>query len=230
MYRVLIAFVIAGCVETATGPTVDDIDEVDQWADTSGGKADLPGNYAELVAWVKDLYRNKLSAVWGNQEHPASASAAIARVRGLLAAGGIDPSHALFTTTVQRLRFSELADHSELDIVLPTHQVVRLIGDPKGAGVFLDSKVFADTLAPALCLNWDELQTAITTSYQPGAYGLDFVCHNITERVLRSLDIGTAKYSAQIHAYSIARYLWGPILPSGNSSNPSSWPESRSCH
>lgn len=242
LVAVLVGGVVAtGCVATADDtpdaaepgadePSVDEMEMLDAWADASGGKADLPGSYSALVAWVKDFYKNRLSAVWGSQEHPASASAAIARVRGLLTAQGIDPDAALFEASVQRLRFSTVADHSEVDVVLPTRQVVRLIGDPKGAGVFLDSKLFADALSPPLCLTWSELQTAITASYVAGHYALDFVCHNVTERVLRALDIGSARFSSQIHAYSIARWTWGPILPSGNSSDPARWAESRSCH
>ena len=228
MYRIVLATVLLfGCVTEDDGsPTEDDIAQVDQWADASGGKADLPATWSGVVSWVKDFYRNRLSAVWSNQEHPASSAAAIARIRGLI---GADPSRTLFRATVQRLRFSDVADHSEVDIVLPSKQVVRLIGDPKGAGMFLDTKPFETTLSPALCLTWNEVQTAVTTAYAQGAYGADFVCHNITERVLRALHVGSAPYAAQIHAYSIARYLWGPILPSGNSSNPASWDESRAC-
>ncbi len=233
MYRLLlVAMLMFGCVaEDDNDPSVDDIEAADAWAQTSDGKADLPNTYAGLVSWLKNFYYNQLSAVWGSQEHPTSSAAALTRIKQMLAAGGIsDPSHTLFKTSVQRLRFSTVADHSELDIVLPTKQVIRLIGDPKGAGAYVDSKKFEESLAPALCLNWSELQTAVQTSYQSGAYAVDFVCHNITEKVLRSLGIGTAKYSAQIHAYSLARYVYGPVLPSFNSSDPASWPESRSCN
>ena len=223
MYRaVLAAVLLIGCVTEESGPSVDDIDQADQWAETADGKADLPNTFGDLVAWVRDFYRNRLSAVWGNQEHPATAAAAIARVKSLVG----DPTHVTFVATVQRLQFSNIADHSELDIVLPAKQVVRLIGDPKGAGVYVDSKKFADSLAPALCLSWDEVQTAIEASYASGAYGADFVCHNVTERVLRALHLGSAKFSSQIHAYAIARWLWGPIVPSGNSSDLST----HACH
>ena len=232
MYRALVmsAVLLVGCVTDDSSPTPQEASALDAWAAASDGKADLPGSYSELVAWFTNFYRNTLSAVWGNQEHPTSSDAAISRIRALMAQGGKTPETALFKTTVQRLRFSDVADHSEIDIVLPTKQVVRLIGDPKGAGVYFDTQLFETALAPALCLDWDELQTAVATSYQPGAYGLDFVCHNITERVLRALDIGSSQFSAQIHAYSIARYVWGPVLPSFNSANPASWPESRACN
>ncbi len=233
MYRlILVAIVMFGCAaEGDTEPSADDMAAADAWAQTSDGKADLPTSYAGLVAWLKNFYANDLSAVWGKQEHPVSSAAAVARIRQMLAAGGIsDPSHTLFKTSVQRLQFSSVADHSEIDIVLPTKQVIRLIGDPKGAGAYVDSAKFETALAPALCLNWTELQTAVQTSYQRGNYALDFVCHNVTEKILRSLGIGTAKYSAQIHAYSLARYVWGPLLPSFNSSDPTKWPESRSCN
>lgn len=211
-------------------PSEDDISQVDQWADASGGKADLPATWSGLVAWVKDFYRNRMSAVWSNQEHPASSVAAVTRIRGLMAAGGVaDPSHTLFRTTVRRLRFSDLVDHSEINITLPSKQVVRLIGDPKGAGMFLDTKPFQSALSPALCLTWDEVQTAIATAYVPGAYGADFVCHTVTERVLRSLEVGSAKFTAQIHTFAIARFVWGPSLPSGNPQDPASWDESRVC-
>jgi hypothetical protein len=233
MHRVvLVAMLLIGCVDqpAASEPTEADIQQLDDWAEASGGKADLPSTMSGLVAWVEDLYRNRLSAVWGNQEHPATSAAAIQRVRTLMAHAGIaDPSAVLFKTTVQRLRFSKLADHSEINIVLPSKQVVRLIGDPKGPGVFLDAKKFQEALSPALCLTWAEVQTAIAAAYEEGAYGGDFVCHNVTERVLRSLAIGSAKFSAQIHAYSIARWVWGPVTPSFHSQDPSAWPESRTC-
>ena len=220
MYRVVLAAVLLfGCVtESDNAPSADEMEQADQWADSADGKADLPNTFGELVAWVRDFYRNRLSAVWGNQEHPTSAAAAIARVRALVG----DPTRVTFVATVQRLEFSTIADHSELDIVLPAKQVVRLIGDPKGAGLYVDSKRFAETLSPALCLTWDEVQIAIEAAYASGAYGADFVCHNVTERVLRALHLGSAQFSKQIHAYSIARYLWGPIVPSGNSSDLSS--------
>ncbi|CAN5502257.1 hypothetical protein BH11MYX1_BH11MYX1_27730 [soil metagenome] len=232
MYRlILVAMLMFGCVaEDDNEPSADDMAAADAWAQTSDGKADLPTSYGCLVAWLKNFYTNQLSAVWGKQEHPASSAAAIARIKQMLAAGGIDPSRALFKTSVQRLRFSTVADHSEINIVLPTKQVIRLIGDPKGPGAYVDSKKFEESLAPALCLSWSELHTAVETSYASGAYGLDFVCHNMTEKVLRSLGIGTAKFSAQIHAYSLARYVWGPALPSFNSSNPAAWHESRACN
>src|SRR5262249_16227051 len=147
-----------------------------------------PGQAGRGVALSRPRCTGLCSPLWGNQEHPATAAAAIAHVKSLVG----DPTHATFVATVQRLQFSTIADHSEVDIVLPGKQVVRLIGDPKGAGVYVDSKKFADSLAPALCLSWDEVQTAIETSYAAGAYGADFVCHNVTERVLRALHLGSA--------------------------------------
>lgn len=233
MYRlILVAMLVLGCVaEDDNEPSADDMAAADVWAQTTDGKADLPTSYAGLVAWLKHFYFNQLTAVWGTQEHPGSSAAAIARIKQLLAAGGIsDPSRTLFKTSVQMLRFSTVADHSEVNIVLPTKQVIRLIGDPKGAGAYVDAKKFEQSVGPALCLTWSELQTAVQTSYASGAYGVDFVCHNVTERVLRSLGIGTAKFSAQVHAYPLARYVWGPIVPSFNSSDPAAWPESRACN
>lgn len=231
MYRIALVFLlVTGCVTQADdGPSEEEITDVDAWADASGGKADLPATWSELVAWLKDTYRNRLSAVWHNQEHPASATAAVARVRALVAAAGKSPEGSLYRMSVRRLRFSDMADHSEINITLPGGKVIRLIGDPKGAGVFVDSKAFQEALSPSLCLTWSELQTAIEASYVSGHYGVDFVCHNVTERVLRALHIGSSKFSAQVHAFSIARYVWGPVLPSGNSSNPADWAESRSC-
>ncbi|MFT3694391.1 MAG: hypothetical protein QM831_14690 [Kofleriaceae bacterium] len=228
MKAVLVALMISACATTPdNSPSESDITAADQWAETSDGKADLPNTWAGLVAWVKNVYYNDMSAVWNNQEHPASSSAAVARVQQLLAQEGVaNPSGHLFKTTVRRLRFSELIDHSEINIQLP-QKTIRLIGDPKGAGVFVDNAPFEDALSPQLCLNWSEVQTAINASYVAGHYGVDFVCHVVTEKVLRALGIGTAKFSDQIHTYSIARYIWGPILPSFNSSNPSDWPESR---
>lgn len=225
----------AACAVSDDGaPDPTDLEGADAWADASGGKADLPSSYGDLVAWVEDFYTNRMSAVWNNQEHPATAAAAKTRIRGLLAAGGIaHPEQVKFVTSVQRLR-TELIDHSEIDIQLPGNvdkakHVVRLVGDPKGAGVFLDKALFETTLQPPLCLTWDELNTAIDASYQPGYYAVDFVCHVVTEKVLRALGVGSARYSDQVRTYSLARWIWGPIFPSGNSSNPADWPESRSC-
>lgn len=224
----LVCALLFSCATTPdNSPSEDDIAAADQWADTSDGKADLPNTWSGLVAWLKNVYYNDMSAVWANQEHPASPSAAVARVQQLLAQEGVaNPASRLYKTTVRRLRFSELVDHSEINIQLP-QKTIRLIGDPKGAGVFVDTQPFQEALSPQLCLTWDEVQTAIDASYQPGHYGVDFVCHAVTERVLRALGIGSAKFSAQIHTYSIARYIWGPALPSFNSSTPSNWPESR---
>jgi hypothetical protein len=105
MYRlVLVALLMFGCVaEDDNEPSADDRAAADAWAQTSDGKADLPtsyGAYGGLVAWPKNFYFNQLSAVWGKQEQPASSAAAIARIKQLLAAGGIrDPSRTLFKTS-----------------------------------------------------------------------------------------------------------------------------------
>ena len=123
----------------------------------------------------------------------------------------------------------DVLDHSEINIVLAPQKVVRLVGDPKGAGVFFDGKKFEQSIGTPLCLTWSELVTAVEASYLPGAYGADFVCHTVTEKVLRQLDVGTASFASQIRTYPAARYVWGPILPSGNSQAPSDWDVARSC-
>jgi len=223
-YLVLLA-VLVGCVDDAAGPSEDELAALDDWAGAADGKADLPNTYGEAVAWVKDIYTNKMSAIWKNQEHPATAAAALARIRQLI---GADPTAMKFVTTVQRLH-ADLIDHSEIDIQLAPGKVIRLVGDPKGAGAFVDTKVFETSLSPALCLTWSELTTAVETAYQPGHYALDFVCHTVTEKVLRALDIGTKLFSSQIRTYNTARFVWGPILPSFDSNTPGAWAESRSC-
>ena len=231
MSKALLAILLFGaCLdqsEDANAPSDDELADLDQWADASGGKADLPNTFGEAVAWVKDFYTNRMSAIWNNQEHPATPAAALSRIRGMT--NGSDPSGLLFTATVRRLH-AGVIDHSEIDITMPNKQVIRLVGDPKGAGAFVDKALFADALSPPLCLTWTELQTAVTTSYQPGHYAVDFVCHVITEKVLRALHIGSRPFSSQIKTYDTARWVWGPILPSGNSAKPSDWAESRACH
>ena len=107
--------------------------------------------------------------------------------------------------------------------------MIRLVGDPKGAAAFVDHALFKTSVGPALCLTWHELDTAVRAAYVPGHYAVDFVCHTVTERVLRALSIGTAPYSGQVLTYQAARYIWGPVLPSFHSQDPADWPESRSC-
>lgn len=220
---------VPGCVAgEEDGPSAEELAELDSWAATADGKADMPSSFTEVIAWLRDVYTNQMSAIWNNQAHPASATAALAEIRTRAQRAGVDPTRALYRTTVQRLDAGEI-DHSEIDITVPGGTIVRLVGDPKGAGAFFDRTRFHTTVGPQLCLTWAELQTAIATAYQPGAYGASFVCHTITERVLRAIDVGTAPYSGKFRTYQAARWVWGPIEPSFNSQNPASWDVSRSC-
>ena len=221
-------FVTACATTDSSAPTADQLDDLDQWSQAADGKADLPATWSGTVSWVRDFYKNRMSAIWNNQEHPVNSDAALLRIESILSSRGIDAAAVKFSTTVRRLH-ADLVDHSEIDIDLPGGGTVRLVGDPKGAGVFLDRAPFEDQIGPALCLTWSELQTAVETSYVEGAYAADFVCHTVTERVLRSLHIGSSVYSNQVHTYAVARWIWGPVIPSGNPQDPSSWPESRTC-
>ncbi len=222
---------LTACATDDAALTPDDTElaDLDAWAGTADGKADLPATWSETVAWLRDMYLNRMSAIWRSQEHPATAERAIARVRQLVQAGGIaDPTRARFPTTMQRLR-TDLLDHSELNVVLGPGTVLRLVGDPKGAGAFFDGALFQTTIGARMCLTWAELETALRASYVPGTYGVDYVCHTITERVMRALDAGTASFSNQVRTYAAARWAWGPVLPSGNSQNPADWSITRSC-
>ena len=222
----LIVSLIA-CATSEELPSDDELAELDGWATTTDGKADLPDTWHELVAWLRDVYKNKMSAVWNNQPHPTSADAALAQIRDLVRAAGRDPSTTKFSTTVQKLVAT--VDHSEINIALPGGKVVRLVGDPKGAGVFFDRALFKVPVGPRLCLTWTELETAVRTAYVEGAYAATYVCHTVTERVLRALDVGTARYAAQFRTYASARWIWGPAPPSLNSHDPQDWRVSRSC-
>ncbi|CAN5913537.1 hypothetical protein BH11MYX2_BH11MYX2_12800 [soil metagenome] len=228
MFAIVLCVFTACAAQTDDEPSSEELDDLDSWAIASDGKADLPNTWTDVVAYVKDFYLNRMTAVWHSKEHPATAAAAIARVRQMAQQAGIaDPTHAYYRTSVQRMRV-QYFDHSELNVQIggPT-KVVRLVGDSHGAGVYVDNKLFQETIGPKLCLSWDELQDAIETSYVPGHYGVDFVCHTITEKVLRALDVGSGAYSPQLRTYSIADWIWGPLLPSFNSTNPRNWSESR---
>ncbi len=214
--------------EAEEGPSDQELAEMDMWAATTDGKADLPAAWTNLVTWLRDVYRNQLSAIWHNQEHPATPAAALERIRSMVAAEGLDPTRTLYRATVRRLAADQI-DHSEINITLPGRMVIRLVGDSKGAGAFVDSGQFEDEVGPPLCLNWTELQAAVEASYASGVYGYSFVCHTVTERVLRALDVGSAAYARQFRTYSAARWLWGPNWPSFNSSNPADWAVSRQC-
>lgn len=225
MYRlVLVIALVTGCVTDSDAPSPDELTELDGWAEAADGKADLPSTWTELVAWLRDFYTNNMSAIWRRQEHPATADAAIERVRGMVA----NPTTRLYPARVQRLR-TELIDHSEINIVIAPGKVIRLVGDPKGAGAFVDGSMFEQSVGAPLCLTWSELETAIRTSYVGGAYGADYVCHTITERVLRALGAGSASYAAKIRTYAAARWTWGPVIPSFNSQDPADWSVSREC-
>jgi len=220
---------VTACATTAdTGPSADELDDLDAWSAAADGKSDLPATWDATVSWVRDFYKNRMSAVWHNQEHPANSDAALLRIHSILSSRGIAAEAMKFSTTVRRLH-ADLVDHSEIDIDLPGGGTVRLVGDPKGAGVFFDSAPFEAQIGPPLCLTWSELQTAVETSYVGGAYAADFVCHTVTERVLRALHVGSSVYSNQVHTYAVARWIWGPVIPSGNSQDPSTWDESRVC-
>lgn len=216
------------CTTTQPGPDDSELAELDAWAAAADGKSDLPASWGELVAWMRDVYTNDMSAIWTNQEHPPTATKAIDRIRGLVVQAGVDPTRARFRVTVQRYSAPHV-DHSEIDIALPGGTFIRLVGDPKGAGAFVDGSLFEETVGPRLCLTWPEIETAVTASYVSGTYAVDFVCHNVTERVLRALRIGTAPYAGAIRTYAAARWVWGPVTPSFNSQDPSRWPQSRSC-
>ena len=219
---------MTACTTEGPGPDDAELAKLDAWAAAADGKSDLPTSWNALVAWLRDVYTNDMSAIWRDQEHPPSASKALERIRGLVVQAGVDPTRARFRVTVQRLDAGQI-DHSEIDIALPGGQVIRLVGDPKGAGAFVDTELFEETVGPRLCLTWPELEIAVTASYVSGAYAASYVCHNVTERVLRALEIGTAPYAPLFRTYSAARWAWGPATPSFNSQNPASWPESRSC-
>lgn len=220
---VLAVTTLGACVSAEEGPSDEELAELDSWAATADGKSDLPNTWAELVAWLRDVYENQMTVIWKNQEHPASASAAMTRIRAQLTQAGVtNPTTRTFTATVQRHRL-EYFDHSEINIVLAPGKVVRLIGDSAGAGVFFDDALFKTTVGPKMCLTWSELETAVEASYVRGYYAADFVCHNVTEKVLRALDVGSSVFSSQIRTYQAARYMWGPVLPSFNSQDPSDW-------
>lgn len=224
----LLAVLATACVaEPDAGPSAEELGELDAWATTADGKSDLPSTWSELVVWLKDVYRNRMSAIWNDQEHPPTPAAALDRIRAVVTRTGGDPARTLYPVTVQR-HVAEV-DHSELNIKLPGGSVVRLVGDPKGAGAFFDHALFRASIGPRLCLTWDELRTAVETSYVAGAYGVDYVCHTVTERVLRALEVGTAPYSGQYRTYAAARWIWGPVVPSFNSQDPAEWAVSRSC-
>lgn len=224
----LAAIALTACTTEEPGPDAAELAQLDAWAAAADGKSDLPTSFNPLITWLRSVYTNDMSAIWRNQEHPPTASKALDRIRGMVVQAGVDPTRALFRVTVQKLDAGHI-DHSEINIALPAGQVIRLVGDPKGAGAFVDNAVFEESVGPRLCLTWSELQIAVTASYAPGNYAVEFVCHNVTERVLRALEIGTAPYAPLFRTYSAARWAWGPVTPSGNSQNPASWPESRSC-
>jgi hypothetical protein len=221
---------ITTACSAAEDPAPDDgeLAGLDAWAMAADGKADLPATWSGVVVWLRDVYTNQLSAIWDHQQHPSSAPSALGRIRTLVTQAGGNPATTRFAVRVQRLDAGHI-DHSEIDIQIPGGTVVRLVGDPKGAGAFFDRTLFEDSVGPELCLTWGELATAVTASYLPGVYGTDFVCHTVTERVLRALDVGTASFSSQFRTYQAARWIWGPQVPSFNSQDPASWAVSRSC-
>ena len=219
---------MTACTTEGPGPDDTELAKLDAWAAAADGKSDLPTSWNALVAWLRNVYTNDMSAIWRDQEHLPTASKALERIRGLVVQAGVDPTRARFRVTVQRLDAGQI-DHSEIDIALPGGQVIRLVGDPKGSGAFVDSELFEESVGPRLCLTWPEIEIAVTASYVQGAYAASYVCHNVTERVLRALEIGTAPYATLFRTYSAARWAWGPATPSFNSQNPASWPESRSC-
>lgn len=222
----MICLALGACATVDDEPTPGELSALDAWAQVADGKADLPGSYTSLVAWLRDAYRNRMSAIWNDQERLASPSAALSRIAALSRAAGTDPMRALYPATVRRLDTGTI-DHSELDIALPGGTVVRLVGDPKGSGAYLDRAAFEAPVGPKLCFTYDELATAVTAAYVPGAYGIDFVCHNVTERVMRALGIGTARFSSQFRTYAAARWAWGPVTPSFNPQD--GWPALRRC-
>jgi len=224
-----LALTTACATSSEVEPDAAELEALDQWTTVADGKADLPTSWHDLVTWLEDFYLNQMSAIWDDQEHPRTAPAAIDRAKALARAAGIvNPTGSLFRAHVQRLR-TEYIDHSEVNIVLGPGKVLRLVGDPKGAGAFVDSALFEQSIGTPLCLTWAEVEAAIRASYVAGAYVADFVCHTVTENVMRALDAGTHSYASQVRTYAAARWIWGPVVPSLNSQDPADWAVSRSC-
>ena len=79
-----------------------------------------------------------------------------------------NPTARLYPARVQRLR-TELSDHSEIDIEIAPNKIIRLVGDPNGAGAFVDRSLFEPSGGAPLCLRWTELESAIRGSAASGA-------------------------------------------------------------
>lgn len=45
------------------GPSEDELGDLEEWATVTDSKADLPGTFSDVVAWLRDVYTNRMSAI-----------------------------------------------------------------------------------------------------------------------------------------------------------------------
>jgi hypothetical protein len=111
-------------------------------------------------------------------------------------------------------------DHTEIDVVevrQGNHRAAmegRLLGDAWGAGLYRGHAHLPNVrdMGPPLCVTWEELNRALTTSYRPGVYSWDFVCHNVSFQVLDTLGVSVLDYASQTRGWRLASYAYGPIF------------------
>ncbi len=143
-------------------------------------------------------------------------------LRAQVKSAGMSPEQALYVLRPKRSPLIEGIpfDHSEVDIVEARQGAQRgemggrLLGDVWGAGLYRGAAVLPEVrdMGPPLCVTWDELKRALTTSYRPGLYALNFVCHNVTFEVLDSLSVSVLDYASQTRGWRLASYAYTPIV------------------
>lgn len=221
--RLLGAFVVLGW--TACAADVSATDDEPVLAQGLGSAADPSGGPFALF-----------SATLGERFYPSSQEALDALAAKLRAQGVADPAavHVLAQVASRDLHIFGW-HHSELQLLRTVMAMgdayaeidMRVVGDPRGAGVF--DGAFGSKAGPLLCLDWQDIERLVRAAYRPGTYAHDFVCHTITNYALRAIGAAPEYYAPRIGGWPLAMRLYGPSGDSGLSEDEATWEPVKAC-
>ncbi len=195
------------------------------------GQVDIGALRARLLALVEGF-----SATTGSRFYPTP-EAALTQIERDLAAQGLGaPRRSLFVGYLGAIPIRGGFHHTEFlfaGAVDPaTGAVARLhkrtVGDPFGAGVF-DEHHGSDPMSSRMCMTWDDLEAAVRASYLRGIYGVNFVCHTVSMKVLAAIGVAPEHFEPLVSGWRLARWVFGPRLPSGLPEPVASWRATRAC-
>jgi hypothetical protein len=205
----VVGLLVAGC----TGDADDrDREEVLDESDEALSLRPIENMKEQIRGWLQNY-----SAV--QRSTKVEKKDALKTIRDQVQSAGMNPDRAIYVLQPKKLPLLKGIpfDHTEVDIVgvhdgYTTTINGRLIGDFWGAGLYNDSGLSAEQdLGPPLCVTYNQLKKAVEVSYVPGGYATNYVCHNITFRVIDSLDVSVKDYSAATRGWKLSSYAYFPI-------------------